>query len=109
MNRSAGRFGATAKNIPLAAIGAVSALVLVLVVGVVVHAPLSRVPENTLKFAVGLLLTSFGTFWAAEGAGANWPASDGAIIALLILYGAISFLFVQALDRRRTITLQAAA
>ena len=55
-------FGATAHQVGLAVIGAAAALVLVLAVGVVVHAPLSRVPENTLKFAVGLMLTSFGTF-----------------------------------------------
>jgi uncharacterized membrane protein len=52
-------------------------------VGVVVRAPLSRVPENTLKFVVGLLLSSFGTFWAAEGAGVTWPGSDAAILGLL--------------------------
>src|SRR5436305_3454689 len=57
-------FGAAAHQVGLAALGALAALVLVLVVGALVHRPLSRVPENTLKFAVGLLLTSFGTFWA---------------------------------------------
>jgi uncharacterized membrane protein len=102
-------FGATAHNVWLAAFGALAALVLVLVVGVAVHAPLSRVPENTLKFAVGLLLTSFGTFWAAEGAGANWPASDGAILGLLVFYAAASFALVQALRGRRAVALRAAA
>jgi uncharacterized membrane protein len=102
-------FGATANNVWLAAFGALAALVLVLMVGVAVHAPLSRVPENTLKFAVGLLLTSFGTFWSAEGAGADWPASDGAILGLLALYAAASFALVQALRSRRSESLPVAA
>ena len=95
-------FGATAHQVGLAALGAAAALVVVLAVGVAVHAPLSRVPENTLKFAVGLMLTSFGTFWAAEGAGANWPGSDGAIVGLLAFYILVSLGFVQLLTRRRT-------
>ncbi|MDB5074807.1 MAG: hypothetical protein JWO42_986 [Chloroflexi bacterium] len=102
-------FGASANNIALASVGAVAAILVVLVTGVVIRAPLSRVPENTLKFVVGLLLTSFGTFWAAEGAGASWPASDGAIVGLLIFYAAISFIYVRTLQRRRTLNLRAAA
>src|SRR5262249_41801982 len=58
-------------------------VVVVAVVGVVVHAPLSRVPENTLKFAVGVMLTSFGIFWGAEGAGASWPGNDAALLVLV--------------------------
>jgi uncharacterized membrane protein len=66
-------FGSTQKNIPLAALGAAVAVVLVAVVGVLARAPLARVPENTMKFAVGVMLTTFGIFWGAEGAGAsNW-------------------------------------
>ncbi len=102
-------FGATDKNVPVAALGAVVAGVIVLAVGVIVHAPLSRIPENLLKYAVGLLLTTFGTFWAAEGAGANWPGSDGAILALLVFYFVVSVALVQALTRRRTGTLRAVA
>ena len=60
-----------------------AALVIVATVGVLVHAPLSRVPENTIKFAVGLLLTTFGTFWAAEGAGVSWPGDELALVGLL--------------------------
>jgi uncharacterized membrane protein len=52
-------------------------------IGVAVRAPLSRVPENTLKFVVGIMLTAFGTFWGAEGAGAHWPGSDAALLALI--------------------------
>src|SRR6478752_4245300 len=60
-------FGSNQGNIPLAAAGAVAAILVVTIVGLRVRAPLARVPENTLKYAVGLLLTTFGTFWAAEG------------------------------------------
>ncbi|HVC14009.1 MAG TPA: hypothetical protein VND62_04025 [Acidimicrobiales bacterium] len=76
-------FGTTQGNIPIAAYAAAAAIVAVVTVGLAVRAPLSRVPENSLKFAVGLLLTTFGTFWGAEGAGAHWPGSDGAILVLL--------------------------
>ncbi len=94
-------FGSNQGNIPLAAAGAVTAIVLVTLVGIRVRAPLSRVPENSLKFAVGLLLTSFGTFWAVEGAGASWPGSDAALLALLAVYAAASFLLVKLLRARR--------
>jgi uncharacterized membrane protein len=76
-------FGSTQHNVGLAALGAGVALVIVVAVGAVVHAPLSRVPENTLKFGVGVMLTSFGIFWSAEGAGVDWPASDAAILAVV--------------------------
>jgi uncharacterized membrane protein len=76
-------FGANQHNIPLAAIGAAAAVVLVTAVGVAVRAPLARVPENTLKFAVGVLLTAFGTFWGVEGAGSHWPGSDLALLPLI--------------------------
>jgi uncharacterized membrane protein len=76
--------GGTQGNVGLAALSAAAALVLVLVVGVVAYAPLSRVPENNMKFAVGVMLTSFGMFWAAEGAGAAWPGGDAAIFGLIV-------------------------
>lgn len=102
-------FGASAGNIWLATLGAAVALIIVLAAGVAVHAPLSRVPENTLKFAVGLMLCTFGTFWSTEGAGADWPGSDGAILAILALYALVSLALVRVLDRRRTLGLSAAA
>jgi len=100
-------FGATAKNdvansVVLAAAGAVAALVLVVGVGLAVHAPLSRVPENTLKFVVGLMLTTFGIFWASEGAGVAWPGSDLAILGILVVMTAASFGLVSYLRQRRT-------
>ena len=76
-------FGSTQRNIPLAAAGAAAALVLVAGVGIAVRAPLARVPENTMKFAVGIMLTTFGIFWSAEGAGAHWPGSDLALLGVL--------------------------
>jgi uncharacterized membrane protein len=86
-------FGANQHNIPLAAAAAVAAVLVVTVVGIAVRAPLARVPENTMKFIVGVMLTSFGIFWGAEGAGAHWPGAD---IALLVVVPAVA-LFALAL------------
>ena len=94
-------FGSTQGSIPLAALGAGIALVLVAVVGVLVRAPLTRVPENTMKFAVGVMLTTFGTFWAAEGAGAHWPGDDASLPVVLAFVIALSFAAVGMLKRRR--------
>jgi uncharacterized membrane protein len=94
-------FGSTQGNIGLAAIGAGAALVLVAVVGVLVHAPLSRVPENTMKFAVGVMLTTFGIFWSTEGAGAHWPGSDASLPGVLGFVILLSFGAVTLLRRRR--------
>jgi uncharacterized membrane protein len=76
-------FGTNQHDVPLAAVAAGAAVVAVAAVGVAVRAPLARVPENTMKFVVGVMLTSFGMFWGAEGAGASWPGSDAALIALV--------------------------
>jgi uncharacterized membrane protein len=76
-------FGANQHNVPLAAIAALCAIVLVTAAGFALKAPLARVPENTLKFVVGIMLTSFGIFWGAEGAGAQWPGSDAALLVLV--------------------------
>jgi uncharacterized membrane protein len=94
-------FGTTQGNIPLAAIAAAAAIVVVVAVGFAVRAPLARVPENLLKFAVGLLLTTFGTFWGAEGAGAKWPASDGSILVLLAILWVVSLGVVYTLKRNQ--------
>jgi uncharacterized membrane protein len=92
-------FGGTQHKIGLAAAAAAAALVVVVIAGVIVHAPLTRVPENTLKFGVGIMLTSFGIFWAAEGAGADWPGGDIAILAVIAVVVAASFTIV-AMARR---------
>ena len=76
-------FGDNQQNLGLAAVGAVAAVIVVAVVGFAVRAPLSRVPENTLKFVVGIMLTSFGVFWGAEGAGVSWPGHDAALLVLI--------------------------
>jgi uncharacterized membrane protein len=65
-----------------AGLGALAAVVVVLGIGMAVHRPLSQVPENTLKFVVGLMLTSFGIFWTGEGLGADWPGADLALLAI---------------------------
>jgi len=76
-------FGANAKNVGLATIAAGCAVVLVAAAGFAIRAPLARVPENTMKFVVGIMLTSFGIFWGGEGAGANWPGSDAALLVII--------------------------
>jgi uncharacterized membrane protein len=67
---------------------------------VAVRAPLARVPENTMKFVVGVMLTSFGTFWGAEGAGAHWPGGDGALLVLVPIYAVFALSLVAALRPR---------
>ena len=94
-------FGSTQGSIPLAALGAGAAVVLVAVAGLVAHAPLARVPENTLKFAVGTMLTTFGIFWATEGAGADWPEGDAALLGVLGFVVASSLALVVLLRRQR--------
>ena len=95
-------FGAARTHgVALAAAAAAAALLVVVVAGVLVHAPLSRVPENALKFTVGLLLTTFGTFWSAEGAGASWPGDDAALPAILAVLALASLLAVRALRDRQ--------
>jgi uncharacterized membrane protein len=76
-------FGANDKNVGLASVAAGCAVALVAVAGFAVRAPLARVPENTMKFVVGIMLTSFGIFWGGEGAGANWPGSDAALLVII--------------------------
>jgi Ca2+/H+ antiporter, TMEM165/GDT1 family len=73
-----------------ASAGAVAACLLVAGVGLVVHRPLARVPENTLKFAVGIMLSAFGVFWTGEGLGVAWPGADLAILAFAALFLAVS-------------------
>ena len=76
-------FGSNQHNIPLAAIAAGCAVLLVTALGLALKAPLAGVPENSMKFVVGIMLTSFGIFWGAEGAGVTWPGSDAALLVLI--------------------------
>jgi uncharacterized membrane protein len=101
-------FGGAQKNVGLAAVGAAAALIVVLTAGVIAHAPLSRVPENTLKFGVGIMLSSFGIFWSAEGAGVSWPGADASLVAVIAFVVVSSFGLV-ALLRRASIAPVAAA
>jgi len=92
-------FGGTQRNVGLAAIGAAAALVVVLIAGIFVHAPLTRVPENTLKFGVGVMLTSFGIFWSSEGAGIKWPGGDVSLLGLPVFVVVVSFVLVGLVRR----------
>ena len=94
--------GGAGHGFPAAIAGGLVAAAVVAAAGVVVRRPLARVPENTLKYAVGLILTSLGTFWAAEGMGASWPLDFVSILALVAVYFVASRLAV-ALIRRPAI------
>jgi uncharacterized membrane protein len=76
-------FGTNQHDVGLAAAAAGVAVIVVVAAGVAVRAPLARVPENTMKFVVGVLLSSFGTFWLAEGVGAHWPGQDASLLGLI--------------------------
>ncbi|MGA2320865.1 MAG: hypothetical protein ABSG95_08990 [Solirubrobacteraceae bacterium] len=78
-------FGSSQHRIGLAAAAAGLAVLLVATAGVAARSPLAKVPENAMKFAVGVMLSSFGMFWGAEGAGAHWPAGDGALLVIIPL------------------------
>jgi uncharacterized membrane protein len=95
-------FGSTQHSLPLAAAAAGAALVLVATVGVLIRAPLSRVPENAMKFTVGLMLTTFGIFWGAEGTGVEWPGGELALLGVLAFVGISSLLLVRLLAGQRT-------
>jgi uncharacterized membrane protein len=94
-------FGSAHGSLPLAIAGAAAAVVMVSATGFAAHRPLSRVPENAMKFAVGLMLTTFGIFWAGEGVGIDWPGSDGAIPAILAFLTLYSLTLVRWLTARR--------
>jgi uncharacterized membrane protein len=96
-------FGLTAGAVGLASTAAAIAAVIVLIAGILVHKPMSRVPENTLKFAVGVLITTFGSLWAIEGLGLvragseslSWPGGDLALPSLLVFWLGLSLVFVR--------------
>ncbi len=76
-------FGASRGQVGLAAAAAAAAIAVVIAAGFAIRAPLARVPENTMKFAVGVMLCSFGVFWCAEGAGLKWPGGDAILLVLI--------------------------
>ena len=93
--------GSGAGGLGLAALGAAAAGLLVIGVGALVQAPLQRIPENTLKFIVGIMLTTFGTFWSGESFGITWPFSDLFLLLLAALYLVASVLLITAIKRRK--------
>jgi uncharacterized membrane protein len=104
-------FGANQDNVALACAAAALAVLLVVVAGAAARAPLARVPENTMKFAVGVMLSSYGMFWGAEGAGASWPGGDASLLAIipgvLLASAAITSIARRALARARLAQSQA--
>ena len=94
-------FGSNQHDVGLAAVAAASAVLLVAAVGLAVRAPLARVPENTMKFVVGIMLTGFGVFWGGEGAGAHWPGSDAALLAIIPAIALFAVALVVLLRRAR--------
>jgi Ca2+/H+ antiporter, TMEM165/GDT1 family len=90
-----------------ASVGALAALIVVVALGIAVHRPLSRIPENMLKFFVGVLLSAFGTFWVAEGLGFAWPGKDWSILGLIAGFLIAAVIAVPACRTRAPISLQA--
>jgi uncharacterized membrane protein len=98
-------FGLNAHSMPIAVAGAAAGGAIVLVAGLLLHKPLSRVPENTIKFAVGLLLSTFGTFWSVEGLGVfknpskslEWPGGNAALLVVLAAWCGLSWLAIRVL------------
>ncbi len=93
-------FGLNARDFTPALFGAIGAAVLVTGAAVIIHKPLSRVPENTLKFVVGIMLSGFGTFWAGEGIGLKWPGEDLSILGLLAFFAVTAGVMVMLLKQR---------
>lgn len=93
--------GSNPQAFSLAILAAAIAVALVTIAGFAIHKPLSKVPENTMKFIVGTLLTSFGIFWGAEGAGAEWPHQDLSLLAIIPFVLLISFILIELLKVRK--------
>lgn len=83
-------FGTNQHDVPVAVLGAAAAVAVVAALGVAVRAPLAKVPENTMKFAVGTMLTAFGLFWSTEGTGADWPGGDVAVLVVVPAVAALA-------------------
>jgi uncharacterized membrane protein len=94
-------FGAAQDRLGPAVVGAIAAVVLVVLAGLLVRGPLERVPENRIKFTVGLLLTGFGCFWAAEGVGVEWPGDELSLLGVIAFFAVVSLGLVRALRRSR--------
>jgi uncharacterized membrane protein len=101
-------FGAGANQLGGAVIGGAVAIIVVGGIGLALHRTVRRIPRSLLQLIVGVLLTTFGTFWALEGLGVDWPGADAAILGLLILYGATALFYI-TLERNRALGLRPAA
>jgi uncharacterized membrane protein len=95
--------GSGAGRLMPAALGAVAAFACVALLGLAVHRPLSRIPENTLKFAVGILISAFGTFWVGEGIGIAWRGEDLSLLALVAAYLGVGCGMVMLFRRRAAV------
>jgi uncharacterized membrane protein len=102
-------FGSNLHDVGLAAVAAACAVAVVATAGVAIRSPLQRVPENTMKFVVGIMLTAFGTFWGAEGAGAHWPGSDASLLALVPAIAAFALILVALMRGTRPVQAATAA
>jgi uncharacterized membrane protein len=102
-------FGANSGRLDISIIGAVAAFFLVGGAGVLIHRPLTQVPENAIKFTVGLMLTSFGTFWGGEGIGIEWTLKEPTILILVAFYWALAALMIAALKPKQQPAMRAAA
>ena len=92
-------FGSNQHDVPLAAAAALAAVLAVSGAGVALRAPLARVPENSLKFVVGVMLTSFGVFWGGEGVHAHWPGGDTALLVIVPVVLLFALLNIRLLQR----------
>ncbi|MBV9101337.1 MAG: hypothetical protein JOZ46_12720 [Candidatus Dormibacteraeota bacterium] len=101
-------FGANANQLGLAVIGGVAAIVVIGGIGAAVHRAVMRIPRSVLQLVVGVMLTTFGTFWSLEGVGVDWPAGDASILWLLGFYALVALTYI-ALERRRLFGLVPAA
>ncbi len=95
-------FGANTDQLGVAVIGGVSAVVVIGAIGLALRGVVTRIPRSLLQLVVGILLTTFGSFWALEGLGVEWPAGDGAILGLLALYVVTAAIYM-TLERRRVL------
>lgn len=102
-------FGASAGQLGIAVVGGAAAIVVVGAIGLAIHPLVSRIPRSLLQLFVGTLLTSFGTFWALEGLGVDWPQSDLDIVFLLAFYGLAALAYFGLERRARHAVVRAAA
>ena len=101
-------FGASYGQLGIAIVGGVAAVVVIGGIGVALQRIVTRIPRSLLQLVVGIMLTTFGTFWALEGLGIEWPGSDGAIIGLLVLYALTAAAYI-TIERRRALGFRPAA